>query len=69
MPVETLIDLILLVHSFIAALIMEKWIKEEWKSLKSEEKYISIVFIMFFWVILVIYVVVRLLIDKIRGED
>lgn len=70
MPVkEIIVQGILLAYSIVAAVIMEKWIKEEWKYLRPEEKYISIVFIMFFWVIMAIYVGVRFLIDKIRGED
>jgi len=70
MPVkEVMIQFILLAYSFATALIMEKWISEEWKNLKSDEKYISIVIIVFFWGFMAIYAGIRFLINKIRGES
>ena len=69
MPVkEVIIQFILLAYSFVAALLIEKWINEEWKNLKSDEKCISILIIVFFWWFMAIYVGVRFLINKIRGE-
>jgi formate-dependent nitrite reductase membrane component NrfD len=69
MPVkEVIIQFILLVYSLVAAGLMEKWVNEEWKNLRPDEKCISIVIIVFFWVLLAIYTGGRFLINKIRGD-
>ena len=70
MPVkEVIIWSILLAYSIVAAIILESWIKEEWRGLRTWEKYASVIFIMFFWLALAIYAGIVKLIEKIRGEN
>lgn len=70
MPVkEVIIWLILLAYSTVAAIILECWIKEEWRGLRTWEKYVSVIFIMFFWLAIVIFAGMVKLIEKIRGEN
>jgi hypothetical protein len=70
MPVkEVIIWSILLIYSLVAAIILECWIKEEWGGLRTWEKYVSVISIMFFWLAIAIFAVIVKLIEKIRGEN
>lgn len=66
MPVkEVIFQILLLAYSIIGAIFLNKWEKEEWKSLKPWERYTSATFIIFFWLFMFIYAGIDRLIEKI----